>query len=69
MVDAGGSTTIHAYGAYYGLTVCMVLTKKAKPRTNIKISYISNITALLGTLFLWIYWPSFNYGLVAQNNF
>jgi len=69
MIDAGGSATIHTYGAYYGLTVCLVLAKKAKPITNIKISYISNITAFIGSLFLWIYWPSFNYGLVAQNSF
>ena len=69
MIDAGGSSTIHTYGAYYGLTVCLVLAKKARPITNIKISYLSNITAFIGSLFLWIYWPSFNYGLIAQNVF
>eukprot|EP00178_Gracilaria_changii_P003181 TRINITY_DN14669_c0_g1_i1.p1 TRINITY_DN14669_c0_g1~~TRINITY_DN14669_c0_g1_i1.p1 ORF type:complete len:214 (+),score=13.54 TRINITY_DN14669_c0_g1_i1:227-868(+) len=69
MVDAGGSSVIHTYGAYYGLTVCLVLAKKARPITNIKISYISNITAFIGSLFLWLYWPSFNYALVAQNAF
>ena len=69
MIDAGGSSTIHTFGAYFGLTVCLVLSKKARPITNIKISYISNITAFIGTIFLWAYWPSFNYGLFAQNSF
>jgi ammonium transporter Rh len=69
MIDAGGSSVIHTYGAYYGLTVCLILSRKTKPITNVKISYISNIFAFIGTLFLWLYWPSFNYALVAQNDF
>ena len=69
MIDGGCSSTIHTYGAYYGLTVCLVLSKKAKPITNIKISYVSNIFAFIGTLFLWLYYPSFNYASLAQNNF
>ena len=69
MVDAGGSSVIHTYGAYYGLTVCLVLAIKAKPITNIKISYISNIFAFIGTIFLWLFWPSFNFAAVAQNVF
>jgi ammonium transporter Rh len=67
--DAGGSMTIHTYGAYFGLTVCLILSTKVKPITNIKISYISNIFAFIGTLFLWLYWPSFNFALFALNSF
>ena len=69
MIDAGGSSVIHTYGAYFGLTVCLVLSSKTKPITNVKISYISNIFAFIGTLFLWLFWPSFNYALVATNTF
>ena len=69
MIDAGCSSTIHTFGAYYGLTVCLVLSSKAKPVTNIKTSYFSNIFAFIGTLFLWIYYPSFNYAILAQNEF
>lgn len=67
MIDAGGSAPIHTYGAYYGLTVCLILSRKLKPITNLKISYISNIFGFIGTIFLWLYWPSFNYALFAQN--
>jgi|JI10StandDraft_1071094.scaffolds.fasta_scaffold883555_1 ammonium transporter Rh len=67
MIDAGGSSVIHTYGAYYGLTVCIVLSRKIKPITNLKISYVSNVFGFIGTLFLWMYWPSFNYALFAQN--
>ena len=69
MVDAGGSSTIHTYGAYFGLTVCMMLYKAAKPIFQVNTSYLSNITAFIGTIFLWMYWPSFNYGLDATNEF
>ena len=50
MIDGGCSSTIHTYGAYYGLACSWVLTSgKYKPITNIKISYVSNIFAFIGT--------------------
>jgi ammonium transporter Rh len=67
MLDAGGSTTIHAYGAYYGLTVALIIAGKIKPISNARISYISNIFAFIGCLFLWVFWPSFNFGAAAQS--
>ena len=69
MIDGGASSTIHTFGAYFGLTVCLVLSKKARPITNVKISYVSNIFAFIGTLFLVLYFPSFNYAALAQNSF
>jgi ammonium transporter Rh len=69
MLDAGGSATIHVYGAYFGLTVCLFLSTKITPISNIKISYISNLFGFIGTLFLWLYWPSFNFGTTAMNAF
>nr|AGU71418.1 Rhesus family C-type glycoprotein 2 [Lipophrys pholis] len=60
--DAGGSMVIHCFGGYYGLAVSWVLY-----RPNLHLSkshngaiYHSDLFAMIGTLFLWMYWPSFN---------
>eukprot|EP00878_Enallax_costatus_P018177 GHUV01019125.1.p1 GENE.GHUV01019125.1~~GHUV01019125.1.p1 ORF type:complete len:332 (+),score=73.11 GHUV01019125.1:241-1236(+) len=71
-LDMGGSITIHAFGAYYGLAASMILSNGrqafgAYTSSNIKNSatYISNIFSMIGTLFLWMYWPSFNGALAS----
>ena len=46
-----------------------MLSSKARPITDVKISYVSNIFAFIGTLFLVLYFPSFNYAVSAQNTF
>lgn len=73
--DVGGSIAIHTFGAYFGIGVSMALKSKNKdttPTTNGNTtpsvdlnapSYISDVTAMIGSIFLWIYWPSFNSGL------
>lgn len=61
--------TIHSFGAYYGLTVSMILAQKTKPISKPESSYFSNIIAMVGTLFLWLFWPSFNFGAFAENPF
>ncbi|XP_075396508.1 ammonium transporter Rh type B isoform X1 [Tenrec ecaudatus] len=60
--DAGGSMTIHTFGAYFGLVLSRVLYKprmeKSKQRqTSV---YHSDLFAMIGTIFLWLFWPSFN---------
>lgn len=65
MYDAGGSSTIHTYGAYFGLTVSFILGRQVKPLPKPKTTYISNIFALIGTFFLWMFFPSFNAGYYA----
>jgi len=61
--------TIHAFGAYYGLTVSLILSQKTKPVSKPESNYVSNIIAMVGTLFLWLFWPSFNFGASAQTPF
>jgi ammonium transporter Rh len=65
MFDDGGSSTIHTFGAYYGLAVSFIIGRKVVPLKKPDITYISNIFALIGTFFLWMFWPSFNAGYFA----
>lgn len=68
-VDVGGSITIHAFGAYYGLAASLVISSRQSDYTSANTknsaSYISNIFSMIGTLFLWLYWPSFNGALAS----
>lgn len=70
-VDMGGSMYVHAFGAYFGLAVSKVLTdcKKVKEEEeNFKSTKESDLFAMIGTLFLWIFWPSFNGALALGNS-
>ncbi len=60
---------IHTFGAYFGLGVSWILSKRVKPTSKAESNTLSNTLAMIGTLFLWIYWPSFNYAVSAQNNY
>ncbi|KAH7951229.1 hypothetical protein HPB52_006974 [Rhipicephalus sanguineus] len=60
-VDPGGSIFLHTFGAYFGLAVAFVTHKKDHVgNRNEGSSYISDVFSMIGTLFLWLYWPSFN---------
>ncbi|XP_069840787.1 ammonium transporter Rh type C-like isoform X1 [Dendropsophus ebraccatus] len=62
VIDAGGSMTIHTFGAYFGLTVAWILKRPHLSENNNKegSTYVSDLFSMIGTLFLWMYWPSFN---------
>ena len=51
---------VHVFGAYFGLTVAKVLHNKAVESKKEEAVYHSDIFAMIGTLFLWLFWPSFN---------
>uniref|UniRef100_A0A8C2HYW9 Ammonium transporter AmtB-like domain-containing protein n=2 Tax=Cyprinus carpio TaxID=7962 RepID=A0A8C2HYW9_CYPCA len=60
--DAGGSMVIHTFGAYYGLSISWVLYRPDLDKSkhlNGSV-YHSDVFAMIGTLFLWMFWPSFN---------
>ncbi|XP_050804838.1 ammonium transporter Rh type A [Gopherus flavomarginatus] len=60
--DTGASMTIHAFGAYFGLAAARVLYRPGlkEGHKNEESSYHSDMFAMIGTLFLWLFWPSFN---------
>jgi ammonium transporter Rh len=63
LTDIGGTMTIHMFGAVFGLVFSRtVLTddQKADPREKNSAVYHSDLFAMIGTVFLWMYWPSFN---------
>ncbi|XP_063786465.1 ammonium transporter Rh type C [Pseudophryne corroboree] len=65
VVDAGGSMIIHTFGAYFGLTVSWILNRPHLKQYNNKdvSAYTSDLFSMIGTLFLWMFWPSFNSAL------
>jgi len=66
-VDMGGSIYIHTFGAYFGLAVSAVLGNP-KSRAD-KSVYHSDLFAMIGTIFLFVFWPSFNAAMCPNNNF
>ena len=65
--DVGGSIFIHTFGAYFGLTVSFCLQKMNVEPSSHKEGprYTSDMFSLLGTIILWVFWPSFN-GVLAE---
>ncbi|KAJ8002979.1 hypothetical protein DPEC_G00164570 [Dallia pectoralis] len=58
--DAGGSMVIHTFGAYYGLSISWMLYRPNLDKRLNGSAYHSDVFAMIGTLFLWMFWPSFN---------
>nr|CAH7728970.1 unnamed protein product [Callosobruchus chinensis] len=64
-IDVGGSIFVHVFGAYFGLSVSIVIERASDTDisndNSLKASnYSSDLFAMIGTMFLWLYWPSFN---------
>jgi ammonium transporter Rh len=74
-VDMGGSIFVHSFGAYFGLACCWALRRHGggnmDKRTAVKdhpkngSGKTSDMFAMIGTLFLWMFWPSFNGALAV----
>ncbi|XP_039219018.1 RH-like protein isoform X2 [Crotalus tigris] len=60
----------HLFGAYFGFMVSWTLYRSSLSRKAEKERSrpISDMFAVLGTLFLWILWPSFNSALIEEEN-
>ena len=59
--DVGGSINIHLFGAYFGLAVSTIVGRRHSYGDNLpSVTRTSALFSFLGTLFLWMFWPSFN---------
>lgn len=63
-VDTGGSIVIHAFGAFFGLGVLLTMTTKKEFDAEIESDMTSDRFSLLGSMVLWVFWPSFCGALV-----
>ncbi|KAM4529316.1 ammonium transporter Rh type A [Fundulus diaphanus] len=66
--DVGASMIIHAFGAYFGLAVARVLYRPGlrNGHENDGSVYHSDMFAMIGTVFLWMFWPSFNSAIAER---
>ena len=62
--DTGGSIVIHAYGALFGLAVALSMTTEKELEEPIEADATSDRYSILGSMVLWVFWPSFCSALV-----
>jgi len=67
VVDTGGSIVIHAFGAIFGLAVAASMTTQQEYATAIECDDTSDRYSLLGSMVLWVFWPSFCAALVPPD--
>ena len=68
-VDAGDTIFVHMFGAYFGLAVSRVLyNRAATTSTKAGANRTSDLFSMVGTVFLWMFWPSFNAGAAAEGD-
>jgi ammonium transporter Rh len=65
VVDTGGSIVIHAFGAIFGLGVALTMTTKQEFEMSLETDATSDRYSMLGSMMLWIFWPSFCAALVT----
>lgn len=70
-VDMGGSVYIHSFGAYFGVACAAAMGQPKVVKVWARFedgNYVSQLTAMIGTVFLFCFWPSFNCALAEGNS-
>ena len=62
--DTGGSIIIHAFGALFGVGAAISLTSSETIDTPITSDDSSDRFSMMGSMVLWVFWPSFCAALV-----
>jgi ammonia channel protein AmtB len=65
VMDTGGSILIHAFGAIFGLGVAASMTTRKESQIPLECDDTSDRYSLLGSMVLWVFWPSFCSAFVA----
>ncbi|NXP42200.1 RHBGB protein, partial [Leiothrix lutea] len=70
--DSGRSLTVHTFGAYFGLVVSRVLYQphedKRRREEQQDTGQQRDVFAVVGTIYLWIFWPSFTSATTAHDS-
>ncbi|NWS42950.1 RHBG protein, partial [Probosciger aterrimus] len=68
--DSGGSVTVHAFGAYFGLMVSRILRQPHMDQREEQrdTGHQPDVFAVVGTVCLWIFWPSFTSATTAHGS-
>lgn len=64
VTDTGGSIVIHAFGALFGLGAAIAMTNRKEIEKPIESDATSDRYSVLGSMVLWVFWPSFCAALV-----
>ena len=67
--DMAGSIIIHAFGAYFGLGLAVALTSKQQRGIIISSDETSDRFAMIGSMVLWLFWPSFCSAVAPMEQF
>ena len=65
--DSAGSIIIHAFGAYFGLGLSVALTTAKQRAENVPSDDTSDRFSMIGSMVLWLFWPSFCSAVVPQH--
>ncbi|MDP4181998.1 MAG: ammonium transporter [Bacillota bacterium] len=66
--DSAGSIIIHAFGAYFGLGLTIALTAANDRTKAIESDETSDRFSMLGSMALWVFWPSFCSAIVPHED-
>jgi ammonium transporter Rh len=64
VADTGGSIVIHAFGALFGIAAAISLTTQRDMEVPIESDATTDKYSVLGSMVLWVFWPSFCAALV-----
>lgn len=63
--DMAGSIGIHAFGAYFGMGLTLAIQSARHRQKPVESDYTSDRLSMLGSMLLWVFWPSFCSAIVA----